>query len=283
LEEQYTIAVYGIGTEVSNLDAQRGLQLEQELNKRARLLTATRQYADELVTLAQTAQPGSKGANQLAQAVESLADQFERTLPIPYVGIAKEILDIIENIRARQSLADAIESADPAVQELAKLLAQEMRPMKDLVRQSQILVRTRAKKNYAVLIDEYRSAVNTRAELSDHLKDLQPRLGDPNAIDDKLEERLLRIQRRLSITDNWLNAIQSRDEWMQYQNEVDTINSRYTALVQIMSEIEAALEIWAVTHRHLSDSVRTESQPDVQLLVNHAMTLNRLIKEVKQQ
>jgi len=284
LEEQYEIATRGVAAEVMELDRVRGQELDRELSKRARLLTATRQYAEELASLAQTAHAGSSGASQLATAVQSLAREFEQTLPIPYIGIAQEVLDAIENVRARRSLADAIETADPAIQELALLFAREMKPLRDFVQQSHVMARIQAKKEkqgYAILIDEYRLAMNTRAGLLAELQRMQVQLADINTADNDLEIKLSGIQTRVTLIDNWITEIQSRPVWEEYQEKMQSLNTRYTALLRIMSEIEVAMETWSRAHRQLADVVRTGRHADVDLLVHHIANINSLISEVR--
>lgn len=286
LEEQYEIATRGVAAEVILLDKVRGQEFDRELSKRARLLTAVRQYAEELVSLAQVAQAGSSGANQLSGAVESLARQFEQTLPTPYVGIAQEVLDIVENVHAQRSLAEAIETADPAVQELALLFAKEMKPLREFTQQSYALARMQAKKEkqeYLKLIDEYRLAMNTRTALSVELQKMQAQLADPNMSNEELETKLSRLQTRVILVDNWIKEIQSRPEWEDYQEKMQSLNTRYTALLRIMSEIEVAMETWSITHKQLADVVRTGRQADVDLLAHHIANLNRLISEVRNQ
>jgi hypothetical protein len=286
LEEQYEIATRGVAAEVMQLDKARGQEFDRELRKRARLLTAVRQYAEELVSLAQTAQAGSSGAGQLSNAVESLARQFEQALPTPYVGIAQEVLDVVENVHARRSLADAIETADPAVQELALLFAKEMKPLRDFVHQSYVLARIQAKKEkqeYSIFIDEYRAAMNTRSALSVELQRMQAQLADPNMGNENFETKLSRLQTRVTLVDNWIKEIQSRTVWEEYQEKMQSLNTRYTALLRIISEIEVAMETWSLTHRQLADVVRTGKQADVDLLAHHIANLNRLISEVRNQ
>ena len=62
---------------------------------------------------------------------------------------------------------------------------------------------------------------------------------------------------------------------------MQSLNTWYTALLRIMSEIEVAMETWSVSHRQLAEVVRTGRQVDVDLLSHHIANLNNPISEVR--
>ena len=243
-----------------------------ELSKRARLLRSTRVYSEELVRLAEVAQPGSTGANKLAGAITSLASSFEVVIPGPYSKIATEVLDIIENVAARRTLANAIESADPAIKLLAKVLGEEMQPLIDLTRQTKQLVQRDLKDDHKKIIDERQSATNKREELVVNYHDRLATLP---------KDEMALYRDRLALINGWLTTVESRDEWADYTGEASAIDKRYEALEAVMVEVRAAAQTWAVTHGELATIVRQRGTIDVEFLTTHARNIHGLIKEIK--
>ena len=229
-------------------------------------------YSEELVRLAEVAQPGSTGADKLAGAVTSIASSFEVVIPGPFSKIATEVLDFIENVAARRALANAIESADPAIKLLANVLGEEMQPLIDLTRQTKHLVLRDRKDGHKKIIDEYRSATNQREQLVVKYRDRLATLP---------KDELTLYRDRLALIEGWLTTVESRDEWADYTGRASAIDERYEALEAVMVQVRLAAQTWAVTHGELAAVVRQRGSIDVELLTTHARNIHGLIKEIK--
>lgn len=244
----------------------------------ATALTGVMAYSQALTSVAKAGAEGSKAAGNLADALNLLAGSFNATaIPANFVEAFKAINAQIAAVRARRTLREAVETAEPTVNLLSNILAEQL-------------------KDLAMLHDQtsQNALLNHRAS--------EQAMVDYVEAEQKAEARVLRILRRIldyealgnKATEEDLTAISSLDplakasnlemreaHWIEsvkrHQGHLASYRDRYSEFLQREAELntsrrvgiatftkaQIAVKAWSSAHGKLKAALDKNEPPDL--------------------
>jgi hypothetical protein len=226
-------------------------------------------YAESLRSIVKAGQQGGQAARALADSVTGLAQAAGVIIPAARaVTVATDaaifVYSHIALVRASHSLEEALVNAQPAVERVAVILAQDLKAVDEILQTANADIRQSRLIQHQV---EWRFREDLRAEQKTlYAKDRRGRTAADEA-------RLLDLDRLLTSTKVWYEPLQS--DLSQMERRV--LGGRYL--------IDAAIQItmqWADAHEQLVFVVRDRRTLNTQALVQAAVDIRDLIKRIRE-
>ena len=250
-------------TDPDRLDA-LGERLNQAWNKRSEAMAAVSAYTDALADVVDAGRSGGDSARRLAASVSALAAGVA-----PGIGIGQDALGVIASLygaaaeaRAAASLSQAIQTTDPAIQNIARLLTSDIQSLREIVRVSRVELHRAVKDPLADDIDFRNGLIAQR-------RAIQARLVAGASDADARE--FARLDALIDATESWHGPMRQR---------LARIDDRIDAELDLLSAAGEGIKRWASIHSHLAGDVRRE--PGIERLVAIVAELKDLIEKVRQ-
>lgn len=222
-------------------------------------------YAEAVTDLARSGTQGDASARALADALTGLATGVGVVLPAAgMVGTATDVAAFVYRhiaaARAAQSLDQALQSAQPAVDRLAATLSQDLQASLDMLRAARGLQATAL----ALTFNEEMAYLKALAR---ERKDLYAKATLTPAD----ERRLRQIGELFEATREW------REPMEQAQAEME---AQYRLRVQLVHATQAAVTEWAAAHRRLGEAVSEQRSVNVEALAQASLEAKELARRL---
>lgn len=249
-----------------------GVQLKQTSDRfgsewRARVdgADALLAYTEAVTDLARSGAQGDASARALADALGGLATGVGVVLPA--AGTVATLTDVaafvykhIAAARAARSLDQALQSAQPAVDQLVAKLSQDLQASLDILRAARGLQATalalkfNEETAYLKTLAKERKAIYAKATLTP---------AD--------ERRLRQIGELFDATREWREPMEQAQADLEAQTRLR---------VQLIHATQAAVAEWAAAHRSLATAVREGRSVNVEALVQATLEAKELVRRL---
>ena len=226
-------------------------------------------YAESIVALTDAGDRGDETVAAVAVSVKSLATAAGVALPPTPVAVATDTAELIAlhiaNIRARNTLAEAMQQAQPAVEAVADLVAKDVGDMIDILR-------TAAKLSDIQLKKEHNTKLGARNQVLKERKGIWGESGSAETASDQLV--------RLEIL---AHALKDMDTWyLPYVAERKAIRDRENAGLMLLTATGQAVLDWASAHRQLALAIEKGGRVDPRVLAESISEIRDLIRRVRE-
>jgi hypothetical protein len=233
---------------------------------RLRATDALVAYARSLAAIVEAGNEGAASARRVADSVQKLAGAAGIALPAaPAVGVAVDatafIYGQIAAVRASSSLASAIETAGPAIDQIASAMAKDLQAADPIVRAANRIAGTNLTKEFNEEMSHYAALQKARREIY-----RKPALTPQD------EERLLQLDRLIGATRAWRDRLEAE--------ELATAE-RLRASRKLIASARQGLGAWALAHRDLAAAVADGRKIDPAALVSAAGEIRELVRRVQ--
>jgi len=241
--------------------------LTQAWKARNHAFTAIAAYADSLQEIVNSGQKGADAAGELADSVKGLAEAAGVALPGSPAAVAvatdaiKLIVENINKARAAKSLADAMVKADPAVEEIVRLITADFKELDELFLLANKMVE-----------NQFRTSYNERLGYRKGLEDFIQQTNVVNASEKDLN-KLIQVNELLQGTDGW---------YAEYQQGLKDINNRLRLGRALIQTADASLKQWINAHRQVAIGLQNRQSVSVQSLVEATSEIHELIRKVRE-
>ena len=237
-----------------------------EWSVRIRAADALVAYSRSLAAIVAAGNEGAASARKVAESVQTLAGAAGVVLPAaPVVGtvtdVAAFVYGQVASIRASSALAEAMQAAVPAVDQIANIMA------KDLLAAESIL---RAASEVAAL--NLTTRFNTESAHYKLLVDERTALYKSPALTRQQEERLLQLDRLIAATRTWRDGLEAEER---------ANAERLRAGRQLIGATRQGLQAWALAHRDLAAAVAEGRKVDPAALLAAVGEIRELVKRVQ--
>jgi len=247
--------------------AQYADQLTQAWKARNRAFTAIAAYADSLQAIVASGQKGSEAAGKLADSVKGLADAAGIALPGSPAAIAvatdaiKLIVENINKARAAKSLAEAMARANPAVEEIVRLISADLKDLDELFRLANKMVE-----------NKYKSAYNERIGYRKGLEDFIQKTNVDTASENDLN-KLIKVNELLKGTDGW---------YAEYKQGLEDVSKRLRLGRALIQTADASLNQWVNAHIQVASALQNRQPVNVESLKEATIQIHELIGKVRE-
>lgn len=223
-------------------------------------------YANAVADIARSGSEGAASARSLADALTRLAGGVGIALPpsgtvATVTDTAAFVYGHIAATRAAPSLQQALQSAQPAVDRVSVLLAQDLQATLAILRSAHELQRT-------ALALRYNEETGYLKALERERKVLYAR--DSLGAED--EARLQRIAELLEATRGWREPLQAAQAAME-----EDLRLR----VGLIEATRTAVAEWAAAHRNLTAALREKRAVNVEALVQATLEARELVRRLR--
>ncbi|PWB47080.1 MAG: hypothetical protein C3F18_12240 [Nitrosomonadales bacterium] len=236
---------------------------------RARIAAADSlvEYADALNDIARSATEGAGAARSLADSLGKLASGAG--IAPPPAGTVAAAADAaafvyahIAAVRAAQSLDEALQSAQPAVDRVAALLTGDLQASLNLLRASHRLQRD-------ALVLKYNEEMGFLKALTRERKEIYGR----SSLRPEDEQRLKKLSEMHEATREWREPMEKALAEME-----STLKIR----VELIKSTQTAVAEWAAAHRNIAAAVREKRSVNVEALVQATLEARELVRRLKE-
>lgn len=226
-------------------------------------------YAESIVALTDAGNKGDETIAAVANSVKSLATAAGVALPQAPVAVATNTAELIAlhiaNIRARNTLAEAMQQAQPAVAAVATLVAKDVSDMIAILRAATNL-------SDAQLRTEHNTKLGDRNQILAERKGIWGESGNAETASDQLA--------KLEILDH---ALKDMDAWyLPFVAERKAIRERESAGLMLLAAIRQAVLDWASAHRQLALAIEKGGRVDPKVLAESIAEIRGLIRKVRE-
>ena len=226
-------------------------------------------YAESIVALTEAGNKGDEAVAEVANSVKSLAASANVALPQAPVAVATNAAELIAlqiaNIRARNTLAEAMWQAQLAVATVAELVAKDVGDMIDILRT-------------ATKLSDIQLQTKHQAELGDRDRVLAERkriYGEGSNAETARSDLA-----RLEVLGH---ALKDMDAWyLPFEAERKAIRDREAAGRTLLAAIRQAVLDWASAHRQLALAVKQGGRVDPKALAESITEIRELIWKVRE-
>ena len=237
----------------------------KELAVRIAAMEAVVVYTDALANISAAGQNGGGGAENLANSLNGFLGAISApTMPSNYVAIAQSLFGIVATVRAENSLAQATEKADPAIQSIATTMTEDFHALENVLRVSGRQIKTNL-----LLETSNNDIAGYRMALEKQRRQLETAMT-MDRFDSAQVDQLREINTLIEMT---------RDRYEPLMAKVKAIEDRTALQVRIVQNLRNGLEQWAGIHNSLAENLKRGLPPNVRLILATAIEIRELIKE----
>ncbi len=245
-----------------------GVKLATAWDVRRATMEAVVQYSASLVAISDAAAKSQNNASQVVGAVQELARNIPNSGIQAGLDKAGDLLvyvgkTIIE-IKAYHDMAKAVQAADPAIQEIAKVLQADF---KDL-----------AVEYYNRVNDDLDGLVTDLRPVERHYQKLKQ---ERDRLRDKVNESVTNTEQgnELARISELLSKVEP--EYETIRRAIQETELRRARGQRFFQETQAALSAWAQAHASLARTFREKTKPNFILLITKAEELRTLINQLR--
>lgn len=247
--------------------------LKTQWKARAEAAEALVAYSLSLQSVASAGRGGAQSVGEFADSVTTLAETVGlSTTPVvgTLVDIAKKVYQHIAAARAAKSLGEALEAAQPAIDEIADLLAEDYVDLGGVLRTvEQALLQTQE--------EDYEDRLKFRARIENRFDALY--VKDPtcatatNCLEAADREEMLELHVLLEITDTWYGP---------YQDDRAEIARRLRLARELVDASSRATRSWAAAHAQLGVALRAKQPINPVALTQEALEIKHLVERIRE-
>ena len=223
-------------------------------------------YTDALTDIARSATEGAGAARSLADSLGKLATGVGIALPssgtlAAATDAAAFVYGHIAAVRAAQSLDQALQSAQPAVDRVATMLAQDLQASLDILRATHRLQRD-------ALVLKYNEEMGYLKTLNKERKGIYAR----SSLRPEDEQRLRKLGDLYEATREWREPMEMAQAEME-----STLKVR----AELIKATQTAVAEWASAHRTIAAAVREKRTVNVEALVQATLEARELVRRLR--
>ena len=237
-------------------------ELRQKWKQTRHALHAMVTYSNALAALADTGAKGGESAGAVADAVQSLlgvvgVEKVSKKL----VGVIKEVNELVAAVRAKESLEEAIEQAQPAIDSMCKVIAENLDELEDInqaagteIKRVHIEANKPMKNYYEALMETDKKILGILELILKYQGGDEENLFPLKNLDEDLTTENVEQRRR-----HWIEkskAVQAEanryfPKYQAYIAEKTRVNNLTKSGNEIIRKSKVAVEMWATVHRQL--------------------------------
>lgn len=257
--------------------------LDEMAAKARRLIRGTIAYAIQVVTLAESHRTGPEQAHALAEYIDALLRPV-LTAPRPPLNMTVAQLDtLVDEIRGRKELLDALDAAQPIIDEIARASGEFFDETKSALDAMIAAVQDRIDVEIKPVVDADKGLRDAQIETTQNLRYLkQYRLGDAASLDSLMRgetsleefdmpkggpsvEFMHNVEERLAAKLRFLREVRDQlrpdvELYWKQQEELEKITASYNAALR---QASVAVLAWARAHARLAAGVTNPAEIDV--------------------
>ncbi len=223
-------------------------------------------YTEAVANIARAGAEGPATARSLADALIRLATGVGIALPpagtvAPVTDVAAFVYGHIAAARASQSLDQALQAAQPAVDRVASVLSRDLRDSVEILRAAHDLQLT-------AVTDQYRSERGYLTALNRERKALYAK----DALTPGDEQRLRQIGELFEATRAWREPM---------EKSLAMADANLKTRVQRIQATQTAVAEWAAAHRGIAAAVREKRTVNVEALVQATLEAQELVRRLR--
>jgi hypothetical protein len=269
-------------------------------------LGAIAKYTDSLAQIAAAGEAGAESARQVGGAVNQLLGAIgQAPLSDAITSAAEKLYEQVANVRATNSMSDAVDEATPIVSRMVALLQADASDMAKIVQaaamaasfeaegQEQYNSITRArevataesKRLMASVADNYAALGRVSQDLASVRSNQEPTRNACQTESEcttklhSLERALTADRQRLAELDGELERVNR--SYAPLQDQLDGIKKRRSQQLVMLAQFNAGLAEWLAVHRTLGSDLRQSLQPNLRQLLQTAAEIQALVDEMR--
>jgi hypothetical protein len=269
-------------------------------------LGAIAKYTDSLAQIAAAGESGAEAAQQVGDSVNQLLGVLgQAPLSDVITSTAVKLYEQVANVRATNSMADAVDKATPIVSQMVSLLQADAADMATIIRaaavsaefqvegQEQYNSITRARevataeseRLMASVANDYARMGRVSQDLASVRSDQVPSRDACQSESDcttklrSMERALAADRQRLAELDSELERVNRA--YAPVQAQLDAIRMRRNDQLVLLAQFNRGLGEWLAVHRSLGSDLRQRLQPNLRQLLQTAAEIQALVDEMR--
>ncbi|NVM23998.1 MAG: hypothetical protein HWN68_19740 [Desulfobacterales bacterium] len=242
-------------------------KLDKEWEARNQAFEAIAAYSDSLEAIVSSGNQGAQAAGELADSIQEFAEAAGFVIPASPAAInavsdsIKLLVKYIANTRAAKSLEEAMVKAQPAVEQIVKLIVEDLEDIDGIFRAANKLVEMNFKNSYATRIS-YRKALEDFVQKAE--------IADAN---DAVLKRLAQVNELLDSTNSW---------YSEYQQGLEQNQKRLRVGRALIKTAQASVHQWVTTHKQVVNALKNRRPVSTESLLEAAVEIRYLLKRIRE-
>ncbi|MHC4105203.1 MAG: hypothetical protein ACYSR9_09700 [Planctomycetota bacterium] len=242
-------------------------QLVEAWKARNQAFEAIAAYADSLEAIVSSGNQGAQTAGELADSIQEFANTVGIIIPATPAALnvandsIKLLAKYIANTRAAKSLEDAMVQAQPAVEQIVKLIVEDLEDIDGIFRVANKLVENNFKISYATRIS-YRKALEDFVQKAD--------IADAN---DAVLARRAQMNELLDSTNSW---------YSEYQQGLEQIQRRLRIGRALIKTAQDSVQQWLTAHKQVVNALKNRRPVSTESLLEAAVEIQYLLKRIRE-
>ncbi len=243
----------------------------------ATALTGVVAYSQALTSVATAGAEGSKAAGNLADALNGLITSFNvAAIPANFVEGFKAINAQIAVVRAKRSLHDAVEAAEPAVSLLSMILAEQLKDLSMLHDQTSQNALLNHRANQSAMVDYVEAERAAEARVLRILRRILDYQAKGNGATQEDLEAITALDPAAKAANleareaHWMEAVKRhqshleayRDRYAEFVRREEELNMSRRVGAATFSKAQIAVQSWAGAHSKLKAALDKKEPPD---------------------
>ncbi|MHC4534549.1 MAG: hypothetical protein ACYS6K_11410 [Planctomycetota bacterium] len=242
-------------------------KLDEAWKERNQAFEAIAAYSDSLEAIVSAGNEGAQTAGELADSIQEFADAAGIVIPASPAAIKvasdsiKFLAQQIANTRAAKSLEEAMVKAQPAVEQIVKLIVEDLEDIDGIFRAANKLVEINFKNSYA-------TRISYRMVLEDFV--LKADIADAN---DAVLKRLVQVNELLDSTNSW---------YSEYKQGLEQNQNRLRVGRALIKTAQASVQQWVTAHKQVVNALKNRRPVSTESLLEAAVEIRYLLKRIRE-
>lgn len=242
-------------------------KLDKAWEARNQAFEAIAAYSDSLEAIVSSGNQGAQAAGELADSIQEFAETVGIAIPASPAAInavsdsIKLLVKYIANTRAAESLEEAMVKAQPAVEQIVKLIVEDLEDIDGIFRAANKLVEMNFKNSYATRIS-YRKALEDFVQKAE--------IADAN---DAVLKRLIQVNELLDSTNSW---------YSEYQQGLEQNQKRLRVGRALIKTAQASVQQWVTVHKQVVNALKNRRPVSTETLLEAAVEIRYLLKRIRE-
>jgi len=243
-------------------------QLDQAWKARNQAFEAIAAYSDSLEAIVSSGNQGAQAAGKLADSIQEFAEAAGIGIPGSPAAIQvasdsiKLLVKYIAITRAAKSLEEAMVKAQPAVEQIVKLIVEDLEDIDGIFRAANKLIEKDFKISYATRMS-YRKALEDFVVQKVNIVDAN----------DAVLKRVAQVNELLDSTNSW---------YSEYQQGLEKIQMRLRVGRALIKTAQASVQQWITAHKQVVNALKNRRPVSTKSLLEAAVEIQYLIKRVRE-
>jgi len=243
-------------------------QLVEAWKARNQAFEAIAAYSDSLEAIVSSGNQGSQAAGELADSIQEFANTVGIIIPASPAAIKvandsiKLLVKYIAITRAAKSLEEAMVKAQPAVEQIVKLIVKDLKDIEGIFRAANKLIEINFKKSYAIRLS-YRNTLQDFVVQNVNITDAN----------DAVLKRLIQVNELLDSTNSW---------YSEYQQGLEKIQKRLRVGRALIKTSQASVQQWVTAHKQVVNALKNRRPVSTKSLLEAAVEIQYLLKRVRE-